>query len=83
MYALSWLLQLLVIKLLFKLKNFDLGLVSSAYLAVAFPIGLIAVWIKPFASLAITWTTDGISPPTSGTRQVNPIKESKSQRKVF
>lgn len=40
-------------------------------LAVAFPIGLIAVWIKPFASLAITWTTDGISPPTSGTRQVN------------
>lgn len=41
-------------------------------LAVALAACLVAVWIKAFADVTVTWAARGVSPPASGARLVNP-----------
>lgn len=45
------------------------------YLTPTLSIGLIAVRIKSLTDLTVTWATNRISPPASGTRQINSTKE--------
>lgn len=43
------------------------------YLALALPVGLVAVWVEAFADSTVAGATHGVPPPAFGARKVDPV----------
>lgn len=52
---------------------------ARPHLALALPVGLVAVGIETFANSTVAGSAHGVSPPAFGARKVDPVEKTRWQ----